>query len=201
MRRLVIAAWVGFAGLTFLTAPTAPAAAAEPIEGRWSMGGGLVEFEAEDGEFVSRWIRQRPDILCPAIDDQDGDMRLVGSDRNYTGTWNWVLGSRDGRECRSLGRGPVTLELSADGQTARLEAEAPAGYSDHESHTLTRAPDGGLSLFGRLSSEELAAMPELVAPAELPAPAEVPAPFDSTELAAVPRLQQLPFQGRAPFVR
>jgi hypothetical protein len=192
MRRLVIAAWIALAGLSF---PTAPASAAEPIEGRWSMGGGLVEFRAEDGQFTSRWIRQRPHILCPAIDDQDGDMRLVGGDRRYTGTWNWVLGTRDERNCKSIGRGPVTVEVSADGRTARLEAEAPAGYSDHESHTLTRAPGAGLSLLYRLSSEELAAMPALVAPTALATA------FDSVDLAALPRLQQLPFQGRAPFVR
>jgi hypothetical protein len=192
MRRLALAAWIGIAGLMI---PTAPASAAEPIEGRWSMGGGIVELRAEDGGFASRWISQRPGILCPGIDDQDGDMRLEGSGLSYTGTWNWVSGSRDGRDCESIGRGPVVVTVSADGQTAQLEADAPAGYSDHESHTLTRAPDGGLSVFARLSSEELADVPELVAPTELPAP------FDSAELAAVPRLQQLPFQGRAPFVK
>lgn len=191
-RRLAIAACIGIAALTI---PTAPAFAAEPIEGRWSMGGGIVELRAADGEFTSRWVSQRPDILCPAIDDQDGDMRLVGSDLSYTGTWNWVAGTRDARDCKSIGRGQITVTVSADRKTAQLEAEAPAGYSDHESHTLTRAPDGVLSVFSRLSSEELAGVPALVATAELPAP------FDSAELAAVPRLQQLPWQGRAPFVK
>ena len=192
MRRLALAAWIGLAGLTI---PTAPASAAEPIEGRWSMGGGIVELRAVDGGFSSFWISQRPGLLCPEIDDQDGDMRLGGSGLSYTGTWNWVSGSRDGRDCESIGRGPVVVTVSSDGQTAQLEADAPAGYSDHESHTLTRAPAGGLSVFARLSSEELAAVPDLLAPTELPAS------FDSAELAAVPRLQQLPFQGRAPFVR
>jgi hypothetical protein len=192
MRRLAFAACIGIAALTI---PTAPASAAEPIEGRWSMGGGIVELRAVDGGFSSRWISQRPGILCPAIDDQDGDMRLEGSGLSYTGTWNWVSGSRDGRDCRSIGRGPVVVTVSADAQTAVLEADAPAGFSDHESHTLTRPPDDGLSVFARLSSEELAAVPELMAPTELPPP------FDSAELTAVPRLQQLPWQGRAPFVR
>jgi hypothetical protein len=63
MRRPVIAAWIGLAGLTF---PTAPASASEPIEGRWSMGGGIVELQAEEGAFTSRWIGQRPGIFCPA---------------------------------------------------------------------------------------------------------------------------------------
>ena len=140
MRRLALAAWIGLAGLTI---PTAPASAAEPIEGRWSMGGGIVELRAVDGGFSSFWISQRPGLLCPEIDDQDGDMRLGGSGLSYTGTWNWVSGSRDGRDCESIGRGPVVVTVSSDGRTAQLEADAPAGYSDHESHTLTRAPAGG----------------------------------------------------------
>jgi hypothetical protein len=193
MRRLATAVLAGLAGLTV---PTAPAAAAEPIEGRWSMGGGIVELRAEDGGFVSRWIRQRPGILCPEIYDQDGDMRLQGSGLRYTGSWNWVSGSRDGRDCESIGRGPVVVTVSADGQTAQLEADAPPGYDEHESHTLTRALDGGLSVFARLSPEELAGVPALVDPIDLTASLD-----SAAELAAVPRLQQLPWQGRAPFVR
>lgn len=194
MRRLALAAWIGIAGLTI---PTAPASAAQPIEGRWSMGGGVVELRAEaDGSFASHWVEQRPDILCPEIDDQDGDMRLQGSGLHYTGSWNWVSGSRDGRDCESIGRGPVVVTVSADGQSAQLEADAPAGYDDHESHTLTRAAAGGLSVFARLSSEELARMPALVDPIDLTASLD-----SAAELAAVPRLQQLPWQGRAPFVK
>lgn len=193
MRRLATAVLAGLAGLTL---PTVPASAAEPIEGRWSMGGGVVELRADAGGFTSHWVEQRPDILCPAIDDQDGDMRLEGGGLAYTGTWNWVLGSRNGSDCKSLGRGPVTITVGADGQTAQLEADAPAGYDDHESHTLTRAPDGGLSVFARLSTDELAGVPELMDPIDLSASLG-----SAAELAAVPRLQQLPFQGRAPFTK
>jgi hypothetical protein len=191
MRRLVLAAWIGLAGLTL---PTAPATAAEPIEGRWSMGGGLVELRRSGDGFASHWVRQRPGILCPAIDDQDGDLRLDGDDGNYSGTWNWVLRSDDGK-CESIGRGPVTVTVAADGRTARLEADAPAGYSDHESHALTYVRGDEPAGLRRLSPEELAAVPDLVDPLELSKP------LDAVELAAVPRLQRLPFQGRAPFVR
>jgi len=193
MRRLATAVLAGLAGLTI---PTAPASAAEPIEGRWSMGGGIVELRADAGGFTSHWVEQRPDILCPAIDDQDGDMRLEGAGLAYTGTWNWVLGSRSGSDCESLGRGPVTITVSADGQTAQLEADAPAGYDEHESHALTRAPGDGLSVFARLAPGELAGVPALVDPLDLSVPVD-----SAAELAAVPRLQQLPWQGRAPFVK
>ena len=192
MRRFALAACIGFAGLA---APTAQASAAEPIEGRWAMGGGVVELRADGEGFSSHWIRQRPDILCPAIDDQDGDMLLEGGGASYTGTWNWVLSRRGGRSCESIGRGPVTITVSDDASTARLEADAPAGYAEHESHTLRRVDGEPVSVFTRLTADEFADVPALVDPAELPEP------FDSTELAAVPRLQQLPFQGRAPFVK
>jgi hypothetical protein len=123
-------------------------------------------------------------------------MRLEGGGLDYSGSWNWVLGSRDGRDCKSLGRGPVTVTVSPDGQSARLEADAPAGYDDHETHTLTRAPDDGLSVFARLAPAELDGVPDLVDPMDLSVPVD-----SAAELAAVPRLQQLPWQGRAPFVR
>jgi hypothetical protein len=190
MRCSLLVVWIGLAGLTL----PAAAGAAEPIEGRWSMEGGVLELRASGGGFESHWITQRPGILCPDIDDQDGDMRLAGSGRAYSGTWTWVLHRADG-SCESLGTGPVTVTVGRDGRTARLEADAPAGYSDHETHSLTRLGEAPRRRVDGLSRRELSAVPLLVDPMELPARLE------AVELAAVPRLQQLPFEGRTPFVR
>jgi hypothetical protein len=189
MRRFALAAWIGLG----LVLPTVPASAADPIEGRWSMEGGVVELQSSGDGFASHWVRQRPGILCPAIDDQDGDLRVSGNLDSYSGTWNWVL--RRGGVCESLGPGPVTITVAADGRTARLESNAPGGYSAHESHTLKRLPDGRFAKLEDLSAEELATMPDLVEPLALAAALE------DIQLAAVPRLEQLPFQGREPFVR
>jgi hypothetical protein len=190
MRRSLLVVCIGLAGLTL----PAAAGAAEPIEGRWSMDGGVVELRAAGGGFESHWISQRPGILCPEIDDQEGNMRLQGSGRTYSGTWTWVLHRADG-SCESLGTGPVTVTVALGGRTARLEADAPAGYSDHETHALTRIREAVPTRLDRLSRRKLAAVPLLVDPMELSAQ------LDAVELAAVPRLQQLPFEGRAPFVR
>jgi hypothetical protein len=190
MRRSLLVVCIGLAGLTL----PAAAGAAEPIQGRWWMDGGVVELRASDGGFESHWIRQRPGILCPDIDDQDGDMRLGGSGRVYSGTWTWVLHRADG-SCESLGTGPVTVMVGADNRTAILEADAPAGYSDHETHSLTRVREAIPTRIDELSRRELSAVPPLVDPMELSAQ------LDAVALAAVPRLQQLPFEGRAPFVR
>jgi hypothetical protein len=181
-------------GLAGLIATAAPAGAAEPIEGRWSMGGGVVELRPAGDGFESRWIRQRPTIDCPKLDDQDGDMRLEGSGRRYSGTWRWVLKRRDG-SCESAGRGPMQVAVSEDGSRATLEADAPRGYSDHETHTLRRVPPQAPAALEGLSKRELAAFPVLVHPLQLSVELE------PLELAAIPRLQQLPFQGREPFVR
>jgi hypothetical protein len=186
MRRLALAAWMGLA----LILTTAPACASEPIEGRWSMGGGVVELRPSGEGFESHWVQQRPDTLCPHIDDKDGDVQLHGSGRRYRGTWNWVL--RRGDECEPVGLGPVTVTVDKGGRTARLEGDAPHGYSEHEAHTLRRLPES----LGQPSLDELDAVPQLVALLKL-----APAPLDAIQLAAVPRLQQLPFQGRAPFVK
>jgi hypothetical protein len=191
MRRSLLVVWIGLAGLTF---PAAPAGADEPIEGRWSMGGGVVELRARGDGFESHWIRPRPGLLCPGIDDQDGDMRLEGSGRVYTGTWRWVLHRSDG-SCEPIGRGPLTITVSEDGRTARLEADAPSGYSDHETHELMRPPEVAPSRLDELTQRELSAVPALVDPVELSSE------LDAVELAAVPRLQRLPFEGRTPFVR
>jgi hypothetical protein len=188
MRRLAIAAGTGLAGLILWTAP---AGAAAPIEGRWSFEGGIVELRQSGDGFESHWVQQRPDILCPHIDDQDGDLQLHGTGITYKGTWNWVL-RRDDGQCESVGLGPVTITVAAGGRTARLDGDAPKGYSDHEAHTLTRMP----SALARLSLHDLDTVPELVAPLTLG-----PAKLDAVQLAAVPRLQQLPFQGREPFVK
>jgi hypothetical protein len=190
MRRLVLASWIGLAGLILFAVP---ASAADPIEGRWSMEGGIVELLPSGEGFESHWVTQRPGILCPAIDDQDGDLRVTGKLDSYSGTWNWVL--RRGGVCKSLGPGPVTITVAADGLTARLESNAPPGYSANEAHTLTRLPDGRFSELQELSAGELATMPDLVEPLALAAS------LDEIQLAAVPRLEQLPFQGRAPFVK
>jgi hypothetical protein len=178
MRRSLLAAWIGLAGLTL---QTAPARAAAPIEGRWSMGGGVVELRASGDAFESRWIRQRPGNRCPDLDDRDGDMRLRGSGRALTGTWRWVLRRRDGR-CEAIGTGPMAVTVGEDGRTARLEADAPRGFSEHESHTLTRLRDGPQRL-DMLSRRELRAIPALAEPGELETG------LDAVELAAVPRLR------------
>jgi hypothetical protein len=188
MRRFAIAATAGLAGLIL---STAPAIAAAPVEGRWSMGGGVVELRASGDGFESHWIQQRPDIRCPDIDDQDGDLQLHGEGDTYRGTWNWVL-KRDNGQCESVGLGPVTITVAADGRTARLVGEAPKGYTDRESHVLRRVPADLV----HPSLDNLEAVPELVMPVELGPPA-----LDAVQLAAVPRLQQLPFQGREPFVK
>jgi hypothetical protein len=188
MRRLALAVWIGLIGLVL---PTVPASAADPIEGRWSIEGGIVELHPSGDGFASDWIEQRPGILCPAIDDQDGDLRVSGNRDSYSGKWNWVL--RRGGVCASLGPGPVTITVAADGRTARLESNAPGGYSAHESHRLTRLPDGRFAQLEDLSAEELATMPELVEPLALFTA------LDDIRLEAVPRLEQLPFQGREPF--
>ena len=190
MRRLALAAWIGLAGLIL---PTVPASAADPVEGRWSMEGGIVELVRSGEGFASHWVKQRPGILCPAIDDQDGDLRVAGNLDRYSGTWNWVL--RRGGVCESLGPGPVTITVATDRRTARLESNAPPGYSSHEAHTLTRLPDGRFSELEELSAGELATMPDLVEPLALAAS------LGEIQLAAIPRLEQLPFQGRAPFVK
>lgn len=157
------------------------------------MEGGVVELVPSGDGFESRWVSQRPAILCPAIDDQDGDLRVARKGDRYSGTWNWVL--RRGGECESLGPGPVTITVAADGGTAQLESNAPPGYSAHETHTLMRLPDGRFAELQELSAGELATMPDLVEPLALAAA------IDEIQLAAVPRLEQLPFQGRAPFVK
>ena len=191
MRRSLLVVCIGLlASLTL----AAPAGAAEPIEGRWWMEGGVVELRASDGGFEGRWIRQRPGILCPDIDDQHGNMRLRGSGHTYSGTWSWVLHRAEGT-CESLGTGPVTVTVRPDGRTATLEADAPAGYSDHETHTLTRIREEAPTRIDGLSRRELSEMPPLVDPTELAVQ------LDRVELAAVPRLEQLPFEGRTPFVR
>jgi hypothetical protein len=190
MRFSAFAMWTGIAGLILVTAP---ASAAEPIEGRWAMDGGILELRPSGDGFASHWVQQRPGILCPAIDDQDGDLRVAGNGDSYSGTWNWVL--YKGGACRPLGQGSVTITVAADGRTAQLESDAPRGYWAHESHTLTRLPDARFAELGQLSAGELATMPDLVEPLALAAP------LDEIQLAAVPRLQQLPFQGREPFVK
>jgi hypothetical protein len=187
MRRFAMLV-AGIAGLMFSTAPVEAAA---PIEGRWSMGGGVVELRPSGDGYESHWIQQRPDILCPDVDDQDGDLQLHGSGDTYRGTWNWVL-RRDNGDCESVGLGPVTITVARDGSTARLVGSAPAGYTDKESHTLTRVPadlvDPSLS--------NLDEMPELLTPLELD-----PEAHATFALASYPRLQRLPFQGREPFVK
>jgi hypothetical protein len=188
MRRFATAATAGLAGLIF---STAPAIAAAPVEGRWSMGGGVVELRSNGDGYESHWIQQRPDILCPEIDDQDGDLQLRGRGDTYRGTWNWVLKRDDGR-CESVGLGPVTITVAADRRTARLVGEAPKGYTEEEAHTLRRVP----AELVQPSLDDLAAVPDLVTPLELGPPA-----LNAVQLAAVPRLQQLPFQGREPFVK
>jgi hypothetical protein len=188
MQRFVLAASAGIAGLIL---STAPANATAPIEGRWSMGGGVVELRPSGDGFESHWIQQRPDILCPDIDDKDGDLQLHGQGDTYRGTWNWVL-RRDNGKCESVGLGPVTIKVAADRRTATLEGEAPKGYSEKESHTLMRVPADLV----QPSLDDLATVPDLVMPLELGPPA-----LSAVQLAAVPRLQQLPFQGREPFVK
>ena len=188
MRRFALAASAGLAGMILATAP---AHAAAPIEGRWSMGGGVVELRPSGEGFESHWIQQRPDILCPDIDDQDGDLQLHGTGSTYRGTWNWVMRLDDG-QCESVGLGPVTVRVAADGRTARLEGDAPEGFDEHELHTLGRLPDD----IGQPSLDRLDAVPRLVSPFELGPPR-----LDAVQLASVPRLQQLPFQGREPFVK
>jgi hypothetical protein len=173
----------------------APAASArEPIGGRWEMAGGVVELSPAAGGFTSRWIKQRPGLSCPSIEDQDGDMRLKGGGGRYSGTWTWSLHDTDG-SCTAIGRGPMTLVVAPGGRTARLSGTPPAGYKGSESHELTRIGDilpGELEpLSGAQRAVLASASPPSPGSAELASLADVGL-LPGARLDALPRLRRLP---------
>jgi hypothetical protein len=159
------------------------ARAAEPIEGRWAMAGGKLEIRASGDGFANRWLKQRPGISCPRTDDQDGDMRLRGRGRRYSGAWAWVQRKPSGA-CVPIGRGPMTVSVSANGRRARLEADPPPGWRDHQSYRLRRI--GRLRL-ARLSGWQRRLLDRPWPPVE--------------QLGAVPPLRRFPFPERAQFAR
>lgn len=175
-------------------APAPAAFAREPIAGRWEMGGGVVELSPAAGGFTSRWIKQRPGLSCPSIEDQDGDMRLHGGGGRYSGTWTWSLHGTGG-SCTAIGRGPMTLTVAPGGRTARLSGTPPAGYKGREAHELTRIGDilpGELApLSGAQRAVLASASPATRARAELASLADVGL-LPGARLDALPRLRRLP---------
>jgi hypothetical protein len=185
------------AALVFLMAVAVPAPAAsarEPIAGRWEMAGGVVELTPAAGGFTSRWIKQRPGLSCPSIEDRDGDMRLHGSDGRYSGTWTWSLHDTDG-SCKAIGRGPMTLTVASGGRTARLSGTPPAGYKGRESHELARVGDNLPGELEPLSGAQRAVLASTSPPtpghAELASLADVGL-LPGARLDALPRLRRLP---------
>jgi hypothetical protein len=178
--------------LTMLVLPAA-AHARVPIEGRWQMDGGLLELRAGAHGVTSHWLRQRKGLSCPKIEDQDGDMVLNGSGRAYTGTWTWSLHLVNG-SCKAIGRGPLTVTMSADGRTADLEGAPPEGFTGHESHTLTR-PGVRPAELRRLTPEQravLAGARRVVEPSPEPAYLAAVGLYPGARLDTLPRLQRLP---------
>jgi hypothetical protein len=180
------------AALTALLLPQA-AHARVPIEGRWQMDGGEFDLRAGPHGVTSHWLRQRKGLSCPKIEDQDGDMVLNGGGRSYTGTWTWSLHLVNG-SCKAIGRGPLTVTMSADGRTADLEGSPPEGFTGHESHTLTR-PGVRPAALRRLTPEQRALLAGGRRVAQRsPEPAFLTAVglYPGARLESLPRLQRVP---------
>lgn len=129
-------------------APASTAAPAEPILGRWTFAGGVIDFvQRGPGRFANVVITQRPGVICPAVNDRDGQIVLAKRGaRAYAGSWVWF----DATTCRPAGKGALTITVAADGSTATMVANPPPGLESRPvTFRLTRsAARGSAQLVG-----------------------------------------------------
>jgi hypothetical protein len=113
------------AGASCAAALSRAATTPEPLVGRWEVAGGLFEFvQQRPGTFTSRVIRQRAGVPCPRVNDKHGQIVVEKKgERLYVGTWAWFLTP----SCRPAGKGPTTITVARNGETARLVSRPPPG--------------------------------------------------------------------------
>jgi hypothetical protein len=130
-RILLVATLVAVTGGA-LASTLARGAAKEPIAGRWALGGGVLEFvQTKPGTYASKVIRKRPGVVCPRVNDRDGQIVLKKkAARVYEGTWVWFVTPT----CKPAGKGRTTVTVARSGASATMVARPPKGL---ESETLT----------------------------------------------------------------
>jgi hypothetical protein len=101
------------------------------ILGRWLIDAGdgqdrgIFEFVSTGlGTYADRVIRRRADVVCPATNDRDGQIKLKKTGpRRYAGAWDYFSATT----CQVIGVGPVTIEIRPGGKTARVRSGPPPG--------------------------------------------------------------------------
>lgn len=101
------------------------ALASEPIVGRWSQFGGVVEYFATSPTTFEARVIEPNNLSC---NDRDPGIKLSGSGAHYTGTIRYYFTG----SCEFAGDGTLDITLGADGNTGHLIARGPGGGSRTE---------------------------------------------------------------------
>ncbi len=132
----LIGAFSSFASAAPVGARPTTAASSHSLLGKWSFGGGIFEFvKAGSNTYKDKVIKKRPGIVCPRLNDKNGQMVMHKKSQDlYKGTWKWFYST-----CAFAGYGATTIKIAKSGKTASMVADAPAGTGGAtEKYTLKR---------------------------------------------------------------
>jgi hypothetical protein len=101
------------------------ALASEPIVGRWSQFGGVIEYFATGPTTFEARVIEQNNLSCR---DRDPAIRLSGSGAHYTGTIRYYFTG----SCEFAGDGTLDITLGAGGDSGHLIAQGPGGGSRTE---------------------------------------------------------------------
>jgi|HubBroStandDraft_1064217.scaffolds.fasta_scaffold02398_3 hypothetical protein len=121
---------IGSGATAALAGPVPATATSRTIVGKWNVSGGDFRFYKTRAKntYTDQVIKQRPNVFCPKINDQNKQIYLHQSAKNprvYTGRWKWFYTA----SCAFAGWGPVTVTLWRTYNKATFVSDPPKGLS------------------------------------------------------------------------